>query len=173
MTLTLLALALAGLAAPEAPTDCLPDDGGQFHMAISGSFEAQLDWSGDRLVCEGMPRPDGTGLRLMFGNEADELLIVLGVSGLSRGATGRDLPANLTLVRQGLGEFYGTLGEGNCRVDILENRPLGNTGQASWRIRGEGRCQEPVGAIGNDGAVSIAPFSFTGVAAWPGEPEGP
>lgn len=140
-------------------------------MSISGKFNARLDWTGDRLVCEGTPRPDNTGLRLMFGSDADELLVVLAVTGLTPGATGRDLPANLTLVRQRLGEFYGTLGDGNCRVDILQNESLGEGGDAPWRIHGEGRCPEPVGAIGNDGAVRIAPFSFTGVAVWPAEPE--
>jgi hypothetical protein len=88
-------------------------------------------------VCDGGPRPAGDALRLMFSREDEGLLVVIAITGLERGATGGGLPANLTVVRHGSGEFYGTLGADACLVEVEDNVPAGSD---AWRVSGHGRC---------------------------------
>ena len=54
--------------AAEASRDC--GDSGYLRTTLYGSFEGEVDWSSDELVCEGMPRPDGDGARLRFAGTA-------------------------------------------------------------------------------------------------------
>ena len=163
--LATLALLFA-LPAAAAAAGCLPDGSGRLDMVVSGALEARIAWA-EGMECQGMPRPDGSGLRVMFANRQELLLVVIGISGVERGATGEDLPANFTLVKEGAGEFYSTLGDELCSVTLLENAPLEGTADEVFRIRGEGVCQAPVPAVGREGEVAIRPFAFTGMAIWP------
>lgn len=137
-------------------------------MAISGDFEATLDWGNEGTRCEGGPRPAGDALRLMFSRDDDGLLVVIGITGLQRGNIGEGLLANVTLVRQGLGRFYGTLGADACVVAVDENAPVDGLADA-WRVRGQGYCAASIEAIAREGEIRIAPFEFTGLAFWPDE----
>ncbi|MEJ2513628.1 MAG: hypothetical protein P8080_02390 [Gammaproteobacteria bacterium] len=167
----LLAGLLATAAGPAAAADCLADDAGRLEMIVNGSLEARIAWSGGSLRCDGMPRPDGSGLRLMFGNEAEALLVVIGVTGAARGETAEDLPANLTLVREGEGEFYSTLGDDICQVTLTENRPEAGREAGIFRVSGTGECARPIPAVAREGEVRVRPFSFTGRVLWPAEAE--
>jgi len=157
---------LSALPVPASEIGCLPDGTGRLDMVVSGAMEARIAWA-DGMECQGMPRPDGSGLRVMFANRQESLLVVIGISGVERGATGEDLPANFTLVKEGAGEFYSTLGDEVCRVTLLENAPIEGTGDAVFRIRGEGQCPAPVPAVSREGEVRVRPFAFTGMAIWP------
>jgi hypothetical protein len=168
--LALCALASAAAHATDAGGGCLPGDGGRLQMEISGDFEATLDWANEGTRCDGGPRPAGDALRLMFSREDDGLLVVIGITGLQRGQTGEGLLANVTLVRQGLGRFYGTLGADACVVAVAENKPVEGLADA-WRVRGQGYCAASIEAIARDGEIRIAPFEFTGLAFWPDQPE--
>lgn len=156
--------------AAEAPVECIPGGGGRLQMAVSGDFVADLDWGNAGTRCDGGPRPAGDALRLMFNRDDASLLIVIGVTGLARGATGAGLLANVTIVRQGLGLFYGTLGADACIVEVEEN--VAEPGFAdAYRVSGHGRCEAAIEAIGREGDIRIAPFEFTGLAYWPDEDE--
>lgn len=168
--LALCALANAAAPAADAGSECLPGSDGRLQMEISGDFEATLDWANEGTRCDGGPRPAGDALRLMFSREDDGLLVVIGITGLQRGQTGEGLLANVTLVRQGLGRFYGTLGADACVVVVAENSPVDGLADA-WRVRGQGYCAASIEAIARDGEIRIAPFEFTGLAFWPDEPE--
>lgn len=163
---------LAGLPAngADAPTACLPDGAGRLQMAIAGHFDAALDWGNAGTRCAGGPRPDGDALRLMFGRADDALMVVIGISGLPRGSTGAGLPANITIVREGRGEFFGTLGADTCLVDVTENTPLVGSADA-FRVSGSGRCLAPIEAVAGSTEIRIAPFEFTGFAEWPAAEE--
>src|SRR5262245_21993787 len=58
-------------AAPKAPApapapsraECLPSGDGFFRARLDGALERRLDWSNNGTSCEGMPRPDGNGIR--------------------------------------------------------------------------------------------------------------
>jgi len=175
---TLLAIAPAG--ATDGPVACLPGGGGHLQLEISGDFTAQVDWDNAGTVCDGGPRPGGDALRLAFSREADELMVLVGITGLERGATGEGLLANITIVRQGMGRFYGTLGAHACVVDVTEN--LSQPGiEDGYRVSGQGRCAAGIEAIGRPGEIRVSPFEFTGMAWWPetdepdepDEPDGP
>lgn len=167
-SVALCALAGAPAAAAEPGHECLPGDAGRLRMAISGDFEAMLDWGNEGTRCDGGPRPAGDALRLMFSRDDDDLLVVIGITGLQRGKTGEGLLANVTLVRQGLGRFYGTLGADACVVSVAENAPVDGIADA-WQVRGQGYCAASIEAIAREGEIRIAPFEFTGLALWPDE----
>ncbi|NHA13515.1 hypothetical protein [Thioalkalivibrio sp. XN279] len=168
MTAWLVTAPLAWSAAEgaEAATACLPDGAGRLQMQISGHFDAALDWGNAGTRCAGGPRPDGNALRLMFSRAEDALLVVIAVTGLERGGTGDGLPANLTLVREGRAEFFGTLGADTCLVDVTENAPLAGV-PGAYRVSGRGRCLAPIEAVAGTSEIRIAPFEFTGYAEWP------
>jgi hypothetical protein len=158
-----------GLSAAGPPA-CLPGGEAGLEMRITGDFEADVRWGNTGTRCDGGPRPEGDALRLMFAHEGDGLLIVLGITGLERAATGSGLLANVTVVRQGLGLFYGTLGADSCVVNVDENAAIEGMTDA-YRISGQGRCEAPIEAINRDGHIRVAPFEFTGVVHWPDENE--
>lgn len=167
----LLAALLAGLPAAaamaeDAASDCIPGGDGALRMEISGYFDARVDWANAGTRCAGGPRPDGDALRLMFSRPDDALLVVIGITGLARGATGTGLPANLTIVREGRGEFFGSLGADACLVDVTENAPIADAADG-FRVSGQGRCLAPIDAVARDGEIRVAPFEFTGLAYWP------
>ncbi|MFN2167566.1 MAG: hypothetical protein ACK2U9_15030, partial [Anaerolineae bacterium] len=82
-----------------------------------------------------------------------------------------DLPANLTLVREGEGEFYSTLGDDICQVTLTENRPEAGREAGVFRVSGTGECARPIPAVAREGEVRVRPFSFTGRVLWPAEAE--
>jgi hypothetical protein len=161
-------LASTGARATDSSWSCLPGGGGRLEMRITGAFETELAWGNEGTRCDGGPRPAGDALRLMFSRDDDNLLVVLGITGLERGATATGLLANLTLVREGMGEFFGTLGAHACVVDVAENSAVAGTDDA-WRVAGEGRCESPIGAINREGELRIPTFVFAGLASWPDE----
>jgi hypothetical protein len=161
---------LAGSPASGADdaTACLPGGEGRLQMEISGYFDATLDWGNAGTRCAGGPRPEGDALRLMFGRADDALMVVIAIAGLERGAVGARLPANLTVVREGRGEFFGTLGADSCLVEVTENAALADAPD-SYRVSGSGRCLAPIEAVAGSSEIRIAPFEFTGFAEWPVE----
>ena len=160
---------LSALPVQAGETGCLADGSGRLDMVVSGALEARIAWA-EGMECQGMPRPDGSGLRVMFANRQESLLVVIGIAGVERGGTGNGLPANFTLVKEGAGEFYSTLGDEVCRVTLLENTPVEGTGDAVFRIEGEGECPDPVPAVSREGEIRVRPFAFTGTAIWPPSP---
>jgi hypothetical protein len=158
----------AGAEAQEVPHECLPGGGGGLSMKISGEFEATIDWKNDGTRCDGGPRPEGDALRMMFSRDDDGLLVVLAITGLERGSAGSGMLANLTVIRQGKGLFYGSLGADACVVDVDEN--VAEPGHPGiYRVGGQGRCEAPIEAIARAGEIRVAPFAFTGNAYWPDE----
>lgn len=159
----LLAAPVAVMASPEG---CLPGGGGHLRLEISGDFAAQVDWQDAGTVCDGGPRPNGDALRLVFSRDDDGLMVLVGITGLQRGASGEGLLANITIVRQGMGQFYGTLGAHACVVDVTANLPEPGV-EDGYRVSGHGRCAAGIEAIGRPGEIRVSPFEFTGLAYWP------
>jgi hypothetical protein len=88
------------------------------------------------------------------------------ITGIERGATGAAMLANLTVVRQGMGRFYGSLGADACIVEVHEN-VAESADPDTFRVSGQGRCEAPIEAIAREGEIRVAPFEFTGKAYWP------
>src|SRR5262245_11145960 len=97
-------------ASDPAKASCLPSGDGFLRARLDGALQLRLDWSNDGLQCEGMPRPEGKGIRMSFSRALDtpdrRLLIVFGIAGLSESSSGRALPANLTIVEEGTQQIF-------------------------------------------------------------------
>jgi len=163
-------------AAPPASAKllCAPADVGSLQARLSGAIEAEIDWSASQEPqCRGDVRPTGDGLRLVFrGVLPDEgpLLVLLGAGPLQPGVSARNVPVNLTLVREGSGEFFATQGDDKCTFDELRQSPVdGST--TSFLVEGRGFCTQPARAMGTDGAVLVTRFDVTAIVDAQGDDE--
>ncbi len=111
-----------------APATCLPDKRGYLKATLPGAMHAELVWGNADTDCTGAVRPTDGGIRMRFshkdGAEGNRLVLVFGAAGLREGQTARALPVNVTVIREGLGEFYGTQGDNKCTLDEVRQEPL-------------------------------------------------
>jgi hypothetical protein len=166
--LAFLAVACGHAGEDAAPTDAaelarhalsVPADEGRLRARVQGAIEGELDWAGGTPQCRGGPRPGGDGVRLLYkGNLPGEgpLLIVVGIGPLRAGESARNVPVNLTVVREGTGRFYATQGNDKCAMDEVHQEPAGDPDV--YRLTGRGYCVQPARAVGGDGAVLVSRF---------------
>ena len=146
---------------------CLPDGSGFLRARLNGSLNMELDWANAGTQCSGSIRPDG-GLRLRFKgadkSKKGTLVLLFGISGLKEGETGKALPVNVTLIREGTGDFYGTQGDHRCTLDEVRQEPLAGIPliHRSYRVVARGFCMQPARAIKGSGHVLISRFDFAG-----------
>ncbi len=156
------------VATAEAPSACLPSGDGFLQARLDGALQMRLDWQNEGTQCEGMPRPEGNGIRLSFSRpldaEGQRLLIVFGIAGLSESSSGRALPANLTIIEEGGKQIFGTLGDDKCVVDELKQQLITAWSATSrtYRVSGRGFCMQPARAVGGDAGVLMSSFDFAG-----------
>jgi hypothetical protein len=167
--LSLLLGTTPGAAAPAATAKCLPGGDGYLAMRLRGNIEDDIHWSGPALSCTGMSRPDGRGLRLRFAGARDsgELAVVFAAPELGIGASGRNVPVNVTLL-DGAGErIYGTQGDDRCLLDHVEQQALADPGlpPGSYRVTARGFCIAPARALDGAGSVLLTRFDFIGVVS--------
>jgi len=164
-TLSIAVLAVCLLASPARALD--PVCVGDLQVSYRGAFDARLGPPA-RQSCDGGPRPDGDGLRVAYRSSAigsdDQILTILAIPGILRGETGTELPLNVTVVREGKGEFFGARGPGRCTVDIATHEPAGDPDL--WRLAGEGRCQDALEAVAREGEITVSAFEFSAVVSW-------
>jgi hypothetical protein len=152
---------------------CRPAPSGYLRARLQGAIEAELDWSSPTTTqCIGGPRPTEDGLRLVFKGTAgpDPLLVIIGV-GIGEAVTAaRNVPASVTVVREGAGEFFATQGDEKCAVDELSQDPVaGQLGR--YRFTGRGYCTQPARAVGaGAGAVLVSRFDVDAIVEYPREP---
>jgi hypothetical protein len=144
---------------------CVPADEGRLRARLTGGIDAEIDWAPPTPQCLGGLRPDGEGVRLVFKGDLPgqgPLLVVIGIGPLRAGANARNVPANLTLVREGTGVFYATQGDDKCAMDDVKQEPLDDDGQR-FRLTGRGYCTQPARAVGGDGSVMVPRFDVSAV----------
>jgi hypothetical protein len=144
---------------------CVPADEGRLRARLSGGIDAEIDWAPPTPQCLGGLRPDGDGVRLVYKGELPgqgPLLVVIGIGPLSAGTNARNVPVNLTLVREGAGVFYATQGDDKCALDDVKQQRLGDDGQR-FRLTGRGYCTQPARAVGGDGSVLVSRFDVSAV----------
>ena len=146
---------------------CLADGQGYFRARISGSIDAELDWANEGTACTGAIRPNG-GVRMRFshpfGKPGQSLVFVFGIPSLKEGQPARNVPVNLTVIREGAGQFFGTAGDDKCLIDEVHQEaiagiPLRNR---SYRVVGRGFCMQPAPAVRGKGSVLMTRFDFSG-----------
>ena len=144
---------------------CVPSDEGRLQARLSGGIDAEIDWAPPTPQCLGGLRPDGEGVRLVYKGELPgqgPLLVVIGIGPLRAGASARNVPVNLTLVREGVGVFYATQGDDKCAMDDVKQEPLDENGHR-FRLTGRGYCTQPARAVGGDGSVLVPRFDVSAV----------
>jgi hypothetical protein len=158
-------------ATPGPEVFCAPAPEGFLRARLQGAIDTELDWSAPGVAqCLGGPRPNGDGLRLVYKGQVEgtPLLIVIGVAGVGPGESGRNVAANVTLVREGSGAFFSTQGDDKCALDELRQEPVdGQVGR--YRLSGRGYCTQPARALGNSeaGAVLVTRFDVAAVVEYP------
>ena len=152
------AAARPGSTADPRPALCVPADEGSLHARLKGALDAEIDWAGGVPQCKGGLRPDGDGVRLIYKGNLPEgpLLVVIGIGPLRAGESARDVPVNLTLVREGTGRFFATQGNDKCAMDEVRQEPAGEP--QVYRLTGRGYCIQPARAVGGEGAVLMSRF---------------
>ena len=117
-------------------------------------------------------RPTDGGIRMRFthastddaGDKPGRLVLVFGIAKLLEGKSARNVPVNVTLIREGTGEFYGTQGDDKCMLDEVRQTPLVGipNRERSYRVVVRGFCTEPARSVRGDGAVFISRFDYAG-----------
>jgi hypothetical protein len=134
---------------------------------LTGSINAELNWTNQDTECSGATRPKG-GVRMRFshalGKNDQRLVLVFGIPGLREGINARNLPVNVTLIREGAGQFFGTQGDDKCLIDRLQQEALEGIPKRNrrYRIIVSGFCTQPARAIAGDGSILITRFDFAG-----------
>lgn len=154
---------------------CLPGERGFLRMSLRGAMDADLDWRGALLQCEGGARPDGQGVRVSFLGPPDErghrLRIVFGITVLPGIARSKAMPTNITVIVEGEQRVYATRGDERCAVDAIvqEQLPRSSTTNAAgaerdYRVAARGYCIDPATMLDGSGRLYINRFDFAGVA---------
>jgi hypothetical protein len=123
---------------------------------------------GNEVDCAGAVRPTDGGIRLRFSGAepegAGKLVLVFGIAGLREGQALKLAPVNVTIVREGKGEFYSTQGDDKCILDEVRQEPITAVPHRSraYRVVARGACTEPARAVRGKGAVLLSRFDVAG-----------
>ena len=152
---------------PQPDSSCLATGNGFLKAKLDGEIKTSIDWANAGTTCEGMPRPNGRGLRLSFartlGPDNHRLVIVFGVGRIGENQSGKRLPVNVTVIVEGAKLIYGTRGDDKCQIERLRSQPLSSAGHARvYRIEASGFCTQPARAVMGSGAVLMSTFDFAG-----------
>jgi hypothetical protein len=171
-----LPLLLAGACKSPEPVVTVPAsqcaEDGRLTADLYGGLRASLDWQGDVLECDGMPRPNGEGARLHFAGPAQDgsakrsLAFILAIPDLQQGETATELPTNVTVIEEGTGRFFGTQNTENCWSDIQRNEQVGNMDDWDYRVSGIVYCLAPLAELNGTASVTFAEMKFTGRLTW-------
>jgi hypothetical protein len=152
--------------APAAAAKCLPAGNGYLRARLTGAVRTELDWGNDGTECTGAVRPTDGGIRMRFSRPdgAGKLVLVFGIAQLREGRDARNVPVNVTLIREGAGEFFSTQGDDKCTLDsVTQTAIVGIPHRSrSYRVTARGFCTEPARAVRGKGAVLLSRFDYSG-----------
>lgn len=156
-------------AAPDSEAvSCLPAGEGYLRARLRGSIDSDLDWGNAGTECTGAVRPTDGGIRMRFSrvwnSKGERLVMVFGIADMQEGQPAKNLPVNLTVFREGSGEFFGTQGDDKCTLDEVKQTPLVGIPhrERSYRVVVRGFCTGPARAVHGDGAVYVSRFDYAG-----------
>jgi hypothetical protein len=156
----------AAKAAPAAPAKCLPAGNGYLRARLAGTVNTELNWGNEGTECTGAVRPTDGGIRMRFSRPDGQhkLVLVFGIAQLAEGKSARNLPVNVTLIREGAGEFFSTQGDDKCTLDhVTQDAIVGIPHRSrSYRVTARGFCTEPARAVRGKGSVLLSRFDYSG-----------
>jgi hypothetical protein len=80
------------------------------------------------------------------------------------------VPASVTIVREGAGEFYATQGDDKCALDEVRQEPLAGAA-GLYILTGRGYCTQPARAVpAGTGSVLVSRFDVEAIIAYPQDP---
>lgn len=158
------------VTSPPATSPCLANGGGYLRARLKGSIDAELNWDNDHTECSGAVRPTDGGIRMRFVGKLNQpgrsgkLVLVFGIAGLREGQPGKAVPVNVTVIREGSGEFYGTQGDDKCMLDQITQTPMVGIPHRSrsYLVVARGFCTEPARAVQGKGVVLVTRFDYAG-----------
>ena len=137
---------------------------GYLRGQVFGSLAMELDWSGERLRCGAMNRPDGKGIRLHIawdqGND-EHLVLVLGIDGVTAPVEGLERPVNVTFIDERSGHFYSSGGIGRCWTDIAELASL-STRDRRRQLKGRLYCTGALPALNDRSSLTLGDLHYYG-----------
>jgi hypothetical protein len=137
---------------------------GYLRGQIFGALTMDLDWSGEKLACEGMSRPDDNGIRLYFawdqGND-ERLVLVVGIEGTAASITGPEKPANVTFIDERNARFYSSGGTGRCWTDIGRLATLPVSGR-NYQLKGRLYCTGALPALNDYSSLTLGELHYHG-----------
>lgn len=154
-----------GLLSSRQLTPCVMDQDGYLKGELYGALRRSLDWSGEDMLCDGMSRPEGRGIRLVFSEQVDPdipgLVIVIGIADARLGAPEEELEANVTIIDQLGGRFYSTQEEPRCWTRLTTQLRLTGTVEESWRLDGRLYCASALAALVGPGSVTLDDIEYS------------
>lgn len=132
-----------------------------------GALNITANWSGANLLCDGMQRPNGDGLRLFFARELPGVAgvsVLIGIDGRLEDMVGTERPANVTVIDEQGGRFFGTGGPGRCWASInsIKDLPRAAGGKAGFRIDGLVYCMGALPSVGDRASLTLSELQFAG-----------
>jgi hypothetical protein len=153
-------------AAPTTTTQCLPAGNGYLRARLAGAMTTELNWGNDGTECTGAVRPTDGGIRMRFSRPdgPGRLVLIFGIARLEEGKDATNLPVNVTLIREGAGEFFSTLGDNKCTLDKVTQEVIVGVPRRSrsYRIVARGFCTQPARAVRGQGVVLLSRFDYAG-----------
>jgi len=154
---------------------CLPGGKGFLRARLAGAVQTELAW-GNEADCSGAVRPTDGGIRMRFagttaagkdkdqGKAPERIVLVFGIAGLREGQSARTLGVNLTVIREGSGQFYSTRGDDKCILDKVTQVPIAGIPRRSrsYSVVARGFCTEPARAVRGEGVILVSRFDFAG-----------
>jgi hypothetical protein len=145
---------------------CLMDRDGRLQGELFGAVRQTIDWRGEDLLCAGMIRPGGDGIRLIFSRNSPSstarLVLVIGIRDIGPGETGEDLPANVTLIDEATGRFFNAQGIERCWATVEEQQQLSEKPAAVYRVDGELYCAGSLPSVNGSESVTLDDVRFSG-----------
>ena len=149
------------------PVDlCESVDDAYLSGTLYGALDRAIEWRGTDMRCEGGPRPDGDGMRLVFtapgdgeGNEdGDRLVFVIGISGALEGLTDVERVANVTVIDASSGRFFSSGRQERCWTTVTSvSEDNGHT-----QIGGELYCAGSLPSMSDGSSISLGDFRYSG-----------
>lgn len=157
----------AGRGADPTEAGCLSAGDASMRARLRGAIDADVNWQGTAVECEGMARPGGAGLRTRFRGrlpDGRKLGLLFAATTVAPGETREDAPVNVTLLVEDTGEIYGTLGSDRCTLERVVQRELVPPSPAvrRFRVEGHGFCHAPARALHGAATVLVNRFDFVG-----------
>jgi hypothetical protein len=153
------------LLASRQMSPCVMDQDGYLKGDLYGALRKTLDWHGESMLCDGMDRPEGQGIRLVFSEHIDPdnpgLVLVIGIADARLGAPEQELEANVTIIDQVSGKLYSTQEQPRCWTRLTTQLRLTGTIEESWRLDGRLYCASALAALAGPGSVTLDEIEYS------------